>query len=297
MISPMSFTSGSTGKPKGVMVEHGNLMSFCSGIGEHIDFASADKMLAVTTISFDIFLLETIVPLTKGMTVVIATEQQQADPQVLKELILQEEITFLQLTPSRLQLMLEEKSNLHALDSLKAILIGGEALSKSLFQRLRTQTKARLYNLYGPTETTIWSTVQDLTEAEEVTIGAPLPNTQVYILDEHLQVQPMKINGDLYIAGDGVTRGYYGQPTLTAERYILIRFNLVNACTKQVISRDGCQTGVLNTWDDLTFSAKCAVIASNWVRLKLPFLSIRISRKQWSVCEIPPAILTWLPII
>ncbi|WP_429841912.1 edeine biosynthesis hybrid PKS-NRPS EdeI [Brevibacillus sp. FIR094] len=214
------YTSGSTGKPKGVMVEHGNLMNFCSGIGEHIDFASADKMLAVTTISFDIFLLETIVPLTKGMTVVIATEQQQADPQVLKELILQEEITFLQLTPSRLQLMLEEKSNLHALDCLKAILLGGEALSASLFQRLRTQTKARLYNLYGPTETTIWSTVQDLTEAGEVTIGAPLPNTQVYILDEHLQVQPMKITGDLYIAGDGVTRGYFGQPTLTAERYI-----------------------------------------------------------------------------
>ncbi|MCM3141133.1 edeine biosynthesis hybrid PKS-NRPS EdeI [Brevibacillus sp. MER 51] len=214
------YTSGSTGKPKGVMVEHRNLMNFCSGIGEHIDFASADKMLAVTTISFDIFLLETIVPLTKGMTVVIATEQQQADPQVLKELILQEEITFLQLTPSRLQLMLEEKSNLHALDCLKAILIGGEALSASLFQRLRRQTKARLYNLYGPTETTIWSTVQDLTDAEEVTIGAPLPNTQVYILDEHLQVQPMKINGDLYIAGDGVTRGYFGQPTLTAERFI-----------------------------------------------------------------------------
>ncbi|MFF2528400.1 edeine biosynthesis hybrid PKS-NRPS EdeI [Brevibacillus sp. NPDC058079] len=214
------YTSGSTGKPKGVMVEHGNLMSFCSGIGKHIDFASADKMLAVTTISFDIFLLETIVPLTKGMTVVIATEQQQADPQVLKELILQKEITFLQLTPSRLQLMLEEKSNLHALDCLKAILLGGEALSSSLFQRLRTQTKARLYNLYGPTETTIWSTVQDLTEAEEVTIGAPLPNTQVYILDEHLQVQPMKITGDLYIAGDGVTRGYFGQPTLTDERYI-----------------------------------------------------------------------------
>ncbi|EJL22783.1 edeine biosynthesis hybrid PKS-NRPS EdeI [Brevibacillus sp. BC25] len=214
------YTSGSTGKPKGVMVEHGNLMSFCSGIGEHIDFASADKMLAVTTISFDIFLLETIVPLAKGMTVVIATEQQQADPQVLKELILQEEITFLQLTPSRLQLMLEEKSNSHALDCLKAILLGGEALSASLFQRLRTQTKARLYNLYGPTETTIWSTVQDLTEAEEVTIGAPLPNTQVYILDEHLQVQPTKITGDLYIAGDGVTRGYFGQPTLTDERYI-----------------------------------------------------------------------------
>ncbi|MGF9907097.1 edeine biosynthesis hybrid PKS-NRPS EdeI [Brevibacillus porteri] len=214
------YTSGSTGKPKGVMVEHGNLMSFCSGIGEHIHFASADKMLAVTTISFDIFLLETIVPLTKGMTVVIATEQQQADPQVLKELILQEEITFLQLTPSRLQLMLEEKSNLHALDCLKAILLGGEALSVSLFQRLRTQTKARLYNLYGPTETTIWSTVQDLTDAGEVTIGAPLPNTQVYILDEHLQVQPTKITGDLYIAGDGVTRGYFGQPTLTVERYI-----------------------------------------------------------------------------
>ncbi|GEC88404.1 edeine biosynthesis hybrid PKS-NRPS EdeI [Brevibacillus brevis] len=214
------YTSGSTGKPKGVMVEHGNLMSFCSGIGKHIDFTSADKMLAVTTISFDIFLLETIVPLTKGMTVVIATEQQQADPQVLKELILQEEITFLQLTPSRLQLMLEEKSNLHALDCLKAILIGGEALSASLFQRLRTQTKARLYNLYGPTETTIWSTVQDLTDAEEVTIGEPLPNTQVYILDEHLQVQPMKITGDLYIAGDAVTRGYFGQPTLTAECYI-----------------------------------------------------------------------------
>ncbi|WP_409174127.1 edeine biosynthesis hybrid PKS-NRPS EdeI [Brevibacillus fortis] len=214
------YTSGSTGKPKGVMVEHGNLMSFCSGIGEHIHFASTDKMLAVTTISFDIFLLETIVPLTKGMTVVIAAEQQQADPQVLKELILQEEINFLQLTPSRLQLMLEEKSNLHALDNLKAILLGGEALSASLFQRLRTQTKARLYNLYGPTETTIWSTVQDLTDAGEVTIGAPLPNTQVYILDEHLQVQPMKITGDLYIAGDGVTRGYFGQPTLTAERYI-----------------------------------------------------------------------------
>lgn len=214
------YTSGSTGKPKGVMVEHGNLMNFCSGIGEHIDFASADKMLAVTTISFDIFLLETIVPLTKGMTVVIATEQQQADPQVLKELILQEEITFLQLTPSRLQLMLEEKSKLDALDCLKAILIGGEAFSASLFHRLRIQTKARLYNLYGPTETTIWSTVQDLTNAVEVSIGAPLPNTQVYILDEHLQVQPMKITGDLYIAGDGVTRGYFGQPTLTAERYI-----------------------------------------------------------------------------
>jgi|GEM_PF-375258 len=221
----MLYTSGSTGRPKGVMVEHRNLAAFKAGVEAAVDFIQGGTWLALTTISFDIFILETLIPLASGSSVVIASEEEQANPQAIKRLILDYQVDMIQLTPSRLQLLLEDSSQPEALRRLGVICVGGESLPLKLLQRLQAQTDARIYNMYGPTETTIWSTVQELTCADQVTIGRPIPNTQAYILDRHLLPVGIHMVGDLYIAGEPVARGYHGRDDLTVERFVLCPYS------------------------------------------------------------------------
>lgn len=211
------YTSGSTGKPKGVQVTHKNLINFLIGMMQKPGIEETDKLLSITTISFDIAMLELFLPLLKGATLVIANDETAKDSRLMLDILKNEKITILQATPTTWQMLLDAGWQNRL--PLKA-LCGGEALPKSLATKLLGRVD-ELWNMYGPTETTIWSTVKQIMPDDElITIGHPIANTQLYMLDENNKlVAPGQI-GELCIAGDGVAKGYWGRPELTSEKFI-----------------------------------------------------------------------------
>jgi len=214
------YTSGSTGKPKGVMLEHRSINNFIHGIGKKIEFKKGKTILALTTIAFDIFVLETLVPLSYGLKIVVANENQQKDPGLLNRIIVEQGIDMLQMTSSRLQLLLAADSNMVCFQRVKEIMVGGEAFQKALLQKLQKSENIKIYNLYGPTEATVWSAVRELSKEAEVNIGRPIANTQIYIIDEQNSLQPIGVAGELCIGGDGLARGYLNRLELTSEKFV-----------------------------------------------------------------------------
>jgi amino acid adenylation domain-containing protein/non-ribosomal peptide synthase protein (TIGR01720 family) len=210
------YTSGSTGKPKGVMIEHRSLTNLITALQQQLGICSRDSWLAITTIAFDIAALELFLPLIVGARVILTPQTALVDPSQIADIIEQQQVTVMQATPATWRLLIahgwEGKADLK-------ILCGGEALDKSLAQQLLSSGQ-EVWNLYGPTETTIWSAAQKLSHDQPVTIGHPIANTQFYILDQHLQPVPIGVPGELYISGAGVARGYLNRPELTAERFI-----------------------------------------------------------------------------
>ncbi|WP_326101593.1 amino acid adenylation domain-containing protein [Paenibacillus alvei] len=216
------YTSGTTGKPKGVVVEHRNVVNFIAGMVRSLPFAPSASMLSVTTVSFDIFVTESWVPLSCGMQIVLANEAELQDPALLGDLLAEHPVQLMQTTPSRLSMMLKQEHSAAQLRRIPALLIGGEPLPAALLEQLRAQTNASLYNMYGPTETTVWSTFEHLkeSEGEKVSIGRPLANTQAYVLNEALQLQPIGAVGELCLGGAGVARGYWAREELTREKFV-----------------------------------------------------------------------------
>ena len=213
------YTSGTTGKPKGVMIENRSLVNFIKGITDIVPFEEKDRIFSLTTISFDIFSLETILPLTKGSRVIIGTEDQQVNAGLAAKVMEKEGITIFQATPSRLQLfILDSKAGL-TLRRLKYLLVGGEALPGVLLKELTKLTGGKIYNVYGPTETTVWSTLKDVTRGNAINIGKPIANTYVYILGPRGSLHPVGVAGELCISGAGVARGYANDPGLTREKF------------------------------------------------------------------------------
>jgi amino acid adenylation domain-containing protein len=211
------YTSGSTGKPKGVMVEHRNVVNFFDGMDQIIG-SSSGIWLALSSISFDISVLELLWTLTRGFQVVIHGDGNS--DQIPAEM-LRHGVTHLQSTPSLLRALLSDRQFLEALGKLKMILIGGEALPPSLAASLRQSFTGEIYNMYGPTETSIWSTSYRVQEPQRsIPIGKPIVNTQVYAVDSQLHQVPAGETGELLIGGDGVVRGYLNRPELTAERFV-----------------------------------------------------------------------------
>lgn len=213
------YTSGSTGMPKGVQIMHKNLTNFIAGTKEIIDFNKSKNLVSVTTICFDIFGLEIWGTLSSGMTLVLATEEEQNIPSKLNKLCVKNNVNMIQTTPSRYGILLED-SNLEFLHNMTDIMVGGEPLTDRILDKLKENTDGKIYNMYGPTETTIWSTIKNETEEKNITIGKPIANTQCYILDENMQVVPIGVTGELYIAGDGVGIGYKGRDEITQERFM-----------------------------------------------------------------------------
>ena len=202
------------------MIEHRSVVNFIYGITDRIDFSSEKTILAVTTISFDIFVLETLLPLTKGLRVIIADENQQKNGEELNNLIIDNNVNIFQTTPSRIQMMLSYENSSSAFGLLDEVIVGGEELPKKLLDELKKICKGKIYNMYGPTETTIWSLIQELTHKEKVDIGRPIFNTNVYIMNQYQNLNPIGVAGELYIAGDGLARGYLNKPELTAEKFV-----------------------------------------------------------------------------
>ena len=199
------------------MVEHRNVVNFFAGM-DRIIGVEPGTWLAVTSISFDISVLELLWTLTRGFKVVIHAE---GNSDKIPAEILRHGVTHLQLTPSLLRALASDPPSLEALGKLKKILVGGEALPASLIASLRQSFTGEIYNMYGPTETAIWSTVYRVEEQRSsIPIGKPIVNTQVYVLDSQLQLVPPGGIGNLLIGGDGVVRGYLNRPELTAERFV-----------------------------------------------------------------------------
>ncbi|MEZ2335804.1 amino acid adenylation domain-containing protein [Mucilaginibacter sp. RCC_168] len=210
------FTSGSTGKPKGVQIKHHNLVNFLLSMQKEPGLKAGDNLLAVTTISFDIAGLEMFLPLLTGARLIITDAITAKDGRALIDLVADHQITVMQATPYTWRVMLE--AGWETKFPLR-ILCGGEALPKDLINKLLARC-SELWNMYGPTETTVWSTVKHIINDEDISIGRPIDNTQVYILDEKLNNFADGSIGEIYIGGDGVAKGYLNRPELTDERFV-----------------------------------------------------------------------------
>ena len=214
------YTSGSTGLPKGVMLKQKNIVNFVYGIMKEFGFTYKDTIVSITTFSFDIFVLESLLPILNGLKTVITSEEEQTDIKMFNELCKKNNVTIFQTTPSRLQAMLAKENSFDFIKKLKYILIGGEPFPPALLKQLQESSKARIYNMYGPTETAVWSSLKDLTNADKINIGKAISNTQLYILDKFNNPLPVGVPGELFIAGDGVCKGYYNNLELTQKVFL-----------------------------------------------------------------------------
>jgi amino acid adenylation domain-containing protein len=217
------FTSGSTGRPKGVLIERGALSNLLVDMAARIGITARDTLVAVTTISFDIALLEMFAPLLVGARVVVASRETASDGRLLAQLLRTSGATLMQATPATWQMLLDADWQPAAAAGF-TILCGGDTLTQPLADRL-TRTGATLWNLYGPTETTIWSTACRLAAGDPVTLGRPLSNTRCYLLDAQGEPTPIGVPGELAIGGVGVARGYLGLPERNAARFGLDPFH------------------------------------------------------------------------
>jgi amino acid adenylation domain-containing protein len=221
------YTSGSTGTPKGVMVEHRNVVNFFAAM-DRVVGTEAGVWLAVTSISFDISVLELLWTLSRGFTVVLQTGRNglaATGDYSIQAQIVQHRVTHFQCTPTLARSLIRFPETLSSMKLLKKLLLGGEALPVSLANELGETLSAEILNMYGPTETTVWSTTHKVARSSaSVPIGRPVANTSIYVVDEHGALAPIGAAGEMYIGGAGVTRGYWRRPDLTAERFVVNPF-------------------------------------------------------------------------
>ena len=210
------YTSGSTGKPKGVQIEHRAMVNFLQSMQREPGLHQQDVLLAVTTVSFDIAVLELYLPLLTGATVVLATREDAMDATALAGLIEDQSITVMQATPATYRMLVQ--TGWTGSETLK-LLCGGEPLPAELALALLPRC-GQLWNMYGPTETTVWSTCCRVGDGRDIHIGTPIDNTQIYIVDKKMNPTPVGVAGELLIGGDGLARGYLGKPGLTSEKFI-----------------------------------------------------------------------------
>ncbi|MEU3255996.1 amino acid adenylation domain-containing protein [Streptomyces sp. NPDC006997] len=226
------YTSGTTGRPKGTVLRHRNVGNFFAGMDRRIGLGADDVVLALTSVSFDISVLELLWPLTRGAAVVVGGERMierltPADGEdSLRDLLDRHLVTLVQATPSFLAAVAAQPEVLSALRPLRALLVGGEAFPSGLARRLlMALPRVRVFNMYGPTETTIWSAVHELdrerdVDATALPIGRPIANTAVRVVAGDGREVPVGVAGELWIGGDGVAEGYLGRPELTTERFV-----------------------------------------------------------------------------
>nr|QCE43603.1 nonribosomal peptide synthetase subunit 2 [Cystobacter sp. SBCb004]QCE43607.1 nonribosomal peptide synthetase subunit 2 [Expression vector pArg23-V1]QCE43611.1 nonribosomal peptide synthetase subunit 2 [Expression vector pArg235-V1]QCE43616.1 nonribosomal peptide synthetase subunit 2 [Expression vector pArg2345-V2]QCE43622.1 nonribosomal peptide synthetase subunit 2 [Expression vector pArg2345-V1]QCE43628.1 nonribosomal peptide synthetase subunit 2 [Expression vector pArg2345-V1-BsaI]UEN69 len=210
------YTSGSTGEPKGVMVSHASLSNFLHAMVEELGFGPDERLLAITTIAFDISGLELFLPLIRGARVVIADEDSTRDPRLLSRWIDERRISVMQATPATWRMLMD--ASWVAPGSFKA-LVGGEALPRNLADFM-TSRVSQVWNVYGPTEATIWSTIARLKSGERVHIGRPLANTEAFVLDDGLRAVPRGTLGELHLGGSGLATGYLGREELTRQKFV-----------------------------------------------------------------------------
>jgi amino acid adenylation domain-containing protein len=221
-VAYLLYTSGSTGMPKGVPVTHKSLVNLLYSVLKKPGINATDTLISITTISFDISVAELFAPLLKGAKLVLVNEDTAKDTRVLLDVIKDEAITMMQATPTTWRMLLDSGWENHL--PIRA-LSTGEALSLGLAKSILGKVN-ELWNLYGPTETTIWSAITQISTSNDlIPIGPPVANTQMYIVNEHGKLLKPGNIGELWIAGDGVAQGYWKRPELTDEKFIKNPFN------------------------------------------------------------------------
>ena len=210
------YTSGSTGLPKGVVVPHRALENFIASMATAPGFDASERLVAVTTLGFDIAVLELLLPLCVGAEVVIASREVAWDGRALRRLLESSQATVMQATPATWRMLVEAgwQGGPHF-----RVLVGGEALADDLAQQLLARSR-ETWNLYGPTETTVWSTCWQVSPGRAVSIGRPIANTRVHVLDAHMRPCPLGVAGELHIGGAGLSLGYHARSELTAQRFV-----------------------------------------------------------------------------
>ncbi len=217
------FTSGTTGSPKGVMINQEAVINFISDVNSRRFYQNTkDRIISLTTVSFDIYIFESLVPLCLGGSIYIANEREQLDPHLASEKIVQNQVTHILSTISRIKSFVENPGFSKALTHLRYIFTGGENFPLALLSHLKAVSSAKIYNMYGPTETTVWSTTKDLTNENQITIGKPIANTKIYITDPEGKLQPLNVYGELYIGGKGIAQGYLNNAEETRRKFIFL---------------------------------------------------------------------------
>jgi amino acid adenylation domain-containing protein len=213
------FTSGTTGQPKGVLVEHRSLVNFSLAMIRNLGFLENDIVLSLFTLTFDMSGTEIFSPLINGQRVVVGNFEEQLHTEGTASVLVSRCVSVFQGTPSNLSLLIGDEGRAGYLRGLRLVLAGAEPFPLALLGRLRKLTDARIFNLYGPTEATTYATCKELTDAETITIGKPIDNARIYIVNSSGGLQPIGVPGELCIGGEGVARGYVKQAELTAERF------------------------------------------------------------------------------
>ena len=222
------YTSGSTGKPKGVMLTHKNINNYITGLTNIVDFKDDKIFVSVTTICFDIFVTELWACLLNNVKIILANEDEQKIPMKLNELCLKHNVNMIQTTPSRFNLILSEfcvSNHESFINNITDLMVGGESLPKTLLESLYKYSNLTVYNMYGPTETAVWSAIKKQPDINNITIGKPISNTQIYILDDNMNLLPPYSTGNLYIGGDGVSNGYLNRDDLTSAVFVKSPFD------------------------------------------------------------------------
>lgn len=223
-LSYLIYTSGSTGLPKGVMLTQKSLVNFHHAMRKKISYLDDNvkyRIASITTVSFDIFAFETLISLANGLHLFMTNSFEQKSTEDLERLIVNNKIEIIQTTPSVMRFHLDNLKDTKNLSSLKYIILAGEQLPFDLVDRIKnTCPNCTVYNGYGPSETTIFSSVQDATNLHNINIGKPIANTQFYILDNHKNLLPKHYVGEIYIAGDGLGKGYLAKPDLTTKSFL-----------------------------------------------------------------------------
>lgn len=222
------FTSGSTGKPKGCTLTNKGIVNFCknNNILEACNRLERQICVSVNTISFDYFIAESILPLLNGYTVVIANDEESTNQEKIKKLVIDNQVNIIQTTPTRYKLYFNTEKDISFIQQFDVMVTSGEALTQDLLKIFRRNKKVKIFNPLGPSECSVWATGgelylnEDNISAEDITIGKPIANTQIYILDKNHKPLPIGVAGELCISGDGVGKGYLNRPELTAEKFI-----------------------------------------------------------------------------
>ena len=242
------YTSGTTGLPKGVEISRESLHNFIKGITNIIKFNSSDRIISFTSpSSFDIFFLEAIMPLYFGTTVVLGSRKEIKNPQKQIELIQDHQINMMQITPSGLRLLSKVDKNLTFLKNIHTIMVGGEVFPLEILQKLQLNLNMKIYNMYGPTETTIWSSVADLSNSDYIHLGSPILNTEIFLLDDSLCRVSDGVKGEICISGSGLANGYHNNEELTSSK-----FCKVAQLSNRVVYRTG-DMGVINSSGKLLY--------------------------------------------
>ena len=268
------YTSGSTGKPKGALIKRFSVVNLVNGYKASMNTDSLNNFLSICSVAFDMFAAEVWIALLSGKKLVLANEEEAKNPIQMSKLIEDQKCKFMLITSSKLDLLLSNPSTSACLKNIKAMQLGGEVLDPLFYKKVAEYTDAKIYNGYGPSETTSCCTCKYITSADDINIGKPLPNIQIYICNDDLNLCPIGVTGELCVAGDGVSYGYINNKATTNEKFVKNPFGLGNLY----------KTGDLAKW---TENGDIEYVGRNDFQIKIRGLRVELEEIDNKLRSIP----------